>query len=46
MAVKNVTYKEPANYFNDDMKKAAQKWEKEQAEKEGEKPAKESNKNR
>ena len=28
MAKKTVTYKEPSSYFNDDMKKAADKWEK------------------
>ena len=27
MARKSVTYKEPASYFNDDMKKAAKDWE-------------------
>lgn len=30
MAVKKVTYVEPSNYFNADMKKAAREWEKEQ----------------
>lgn len=29
MAIKKVEYKEPASYFNADMKKAAAKWEKE-----------------
>ena len=29
MVKKTVTYKEPAGYFNEDMKKAADKWEKE-----------------
>ena len=28
MATKKVTYKEPANYFNADMRKAAEEWEK------------------
>ena len=38
---KNVTYKEPARYFNEDMRKAAEKWEKENAGKAGKKaPAK------
>jgi len=31
--IKEVGYKEPAGYFNADMKKEAEKWEKEQAEK-------------
>ena len=31
MARKTVAYKEPASYFNEDMKKAADKWEKENA---------------
>ena len=30
---RNVTYKEPAGYFNADMKKAAREYEKKQAEK-------------
>lgn len=30
MADKKVTYKEPSSYFNSDMKKAAEAWEKEQ----------------
>lgn len=27
MAIKKVTYKEPKNYFNDDMLKAAKEWD-------------------
>ena len=31
MARKTATYKEPASYFNEGMKKAAEKWDKEHA---------------
>ena len=42
MDIKKVTYKEPASYFNADMKKAAREFEKKQAEKNAaaQKPAK------
>lgn len=33
MASKKVTYKEPASYFNEDMRKAAEKWDKENKDK-------------
>lgn len=33
MATKQVGYKEPASYFNADMRKAAKEWDKEQAKK-------------
>lgn len=29
MATKKASYKEPSTYFNSDMRKAAEKWEKE-----------------
>ena len=35
MEKKKVTYKEPSKYFNADMKKAAEEWEKENAGKTG-----------
>ena len=35
MAIREVTYKEPAEYFNAEIRKAAEKWEKEH----GKKPA-------
>ena len=38
MAQKTVTYKEPAGYFNAEMKKAAKEWDKKNAEK-AKKPA-------
>lgn len=31
MATKRAVYKEPSSYFNDSMKKAAEKWDKENA---------------
>ena len=42
MAVTKVIYKEPASYFNDDMKKAIKDYKKKEAEKakEDKKPAK------
>lgn len=38
MARKQVAYKEPADYFNADMKKAAADWDKQHADKKGKKP--------
>ena len=44
MAKKKITYKEPASYFNSDMRKAADDWEKENAKKKPTKTAGKSKK--
>ncbi len=38
MAKKTVTYKEPAGYFSEGMRKAAEEWEKKNGGKQGNKP--------
>lgn len=42
MAIKQVTYKEPESYFNEDMKKAAAEWERENKERKDDKKSKPS----
>lgn len=44
MAKKKMTYKEPASYFNADMRKAADDWEKENAKKKSSKTTEKSKK--